>query len=78
VADDPFESVVLSSRQDVRLTMCDGEPLVADSGFAEVFRARREPCIRAWVDGSERLLARWIGQRAARLSDGEPGLQVGA
>ena len=78
VAADPFESVVLSSRQDVRLTMCDGEPLVADSGFAEVFRARREPCIRAWVDGSERLLARWIRQRAARLSDGEPGLQVGA
>jgi cytosine/adenosine deaminase-related metal-dependent hydrolase len=78
VADDPFESVVLSSRQDVRLTMRDGEPLVADSGLAEVFHARRESSTRAWVDGSERLLARWIAKRAARLSEGEPGLQVEA
>ena len=78
LAPDPFESVVLSSRQDVRLTMSDGEPLVSDERLAEVFRVRREPCTRARVDGSERFMAQWIARRAAKLTTGEPGLQVEA
>lgn len=75
---DPFESIVLSSRQDVRLTMRDGEPLLADERMAEIFHARRESCTRAWVDGSERWLAKWIARRAARLALEEPGLLIEA
>lgn len=75
-ADDPFESIVTSTRGDLRLVMRDGQALVATASFADVFRARREAAAVVRVDGRERLMAKWIAKRVARLSLPEPGLEV--
>jgi cytosine/adenosine deaminase-related metal-dependent hydrolase len=73
---DPFESLVSANRGDVRLTMIDGAPMVADRALERVFIARREPYVRAKVDGSERLLAKWIARRVSKMSLREPGLEL--
>ena len=69
-------SVIASTRADVRLTMIGGEPLVGDIGMREVFAARRQPFAAAKVDGRARLLARWVAERVARLRLTEPGLEL--
>ena len=56
--------------------MRDGQPLVATPDLADIFRARRESFAPVRVDGSERLLAKWIARRVARLTMAEPGLEV--
>src|SRR5262245_17600832 len=76
--DDPFESLVSATRADVRLTMIDGAPLVADGALQTAFAARRAAFRRVRVDGSPRLLARWIVDRASALAVCEPGLELEA
>ena len=76
--DDPFESLVRANRTDVRMTMIDGAPLVADTALEAAFTARRTAFRRVQVDGSPRLLARWIADRAAALGAREPGLELEA
>lgn len=78
VAADPFESVVAATRADLRLTLLDGMPLVADESCADAFGAAGEPCVPARVDGARRLLAKWIARRVSELSLPEPGLEVDA
>ena len=73
VHSDPFDSIVTAVRSDVRLTMVDGRPIVADPELRPVFRGRRPAHVR--VDGKPRLLAPHIADRAAKLSMGEPGLE---
>ena len=73
---DPLESIVSSTRADLRLVMRDGQPMVATPDLADIFRARRESFAPVRVDGSERLMAKWIARRAARLIMAEPGLEV--
>ena len=72
----PFETLVSASRQDVRLTMIDGEPRVADPSLATVFDATNTDASAAAVDGAPRLIARWIGRHVAGMSLQEPGFEV--
>jgi cytosine/adenosine deaminase-related metal-dependent hydrolase len=74
--DDPFESLVKTKRADVRLTMCDGEPLFADAALQTVFVARRTAFRRVRVDGSPRLVAGWVANRALSLGVREPGVEM--
>jgi cytosine/adenosine deaminase-related metal-dependent hydrolase len=74
--DDPFESLVGATRADVRLTMIDGAPLLADAALRPAFTARRAAFRNVRVDGSPRLLARWIADRASALAIRESGLEL--
>ena len=75
LGNDPFDSLTAAHRRDVRLTMIDGAPLVADAALEGVFSARREGFRRVRVDDEPRLLARWIADRAAAVGASEPGLE---
>jgi cytosine/adenosine deaminase-related metal-dependent hydrolase len=75
---DPFDTVAAATRADVLLTMVGGAPTVGAPELREVFSAARTPVVNATVDGSPRLVSRWIGRRAARLGSGEPGFEVEA
>ena len=72
----PFDTLVSAGRQDVRLTMIDGEPRIADPLLVDVFDATHTEWLPATVDGARRLIARWIGRHVARMSLHEPGLEV--
>jgi cytosine/adenosine deaminase-related metal-dependent hydrolase len=72
---DPFETAVSAARVDVRLTMVDGRPLVADPAWAAIFPSRRATTpVR--VDGVLRLLAEPIARRTRGLTLQEPGLEL--
>jgi cytosine/adenosine deaminase-related metal-dependent hydrolase len=72
----PFDTLVSAGRHDVRLTMIDGEPRVADPALVDVFDATRTEWLPATVDGTPRLMARWIGRHIAQMTLQEPGLRV--
>ena len=72
----PFDTLVSASRQDVRLTMIDGAPRVADPSLASVFDATNTDWSSASVDGAPRLVARWIARHVAKMSLQEPGFEV--
>jgi cytosine/adenosine deaminase-related metal-dependent hydrolase len=75
-ASDPYESIVSATRNDVRLTMIGGKPLVGDTAMARVFVARKQPFAQVTVDGAPRLLAGWIAARVKTMTVREPGLEV--
>ena len=75
---DPFDTLAGATRADVLMTMVAGAPAVGVCELRDVFAAARTPFVNATVDGSPRLVARWIGRRAANLSSGEPGFEVEA
>jgi cytosine/adenosine deaminase-related metal-dependent hydrolase len=72
----PFDTLVNSSRGDVRLTMIGGEPVVAESTLAPLFEATGVDASPALLDGSPRLVARWIARRVQRMDLQEPGFEV--
>jgi cytosine/adenosine deaminase-related metal-dependent hydrolase len=72
--DDPYDSMVQSSRADVRLTMKSGDALYGDVELRPVFRWRS--AAEVTVDGAPRLLATWIARRARQLVPPEPGLEI--
>lgn len=72
----PFETLVSAGRQDVRLTMIDGEPRVADPSLARTFEATNTEVAFAALDGAPRLVARWIARHVAGMSLQEPGFEV--
>lgn len=72
----PFDTLVGASRGDVRLTMIDGRPAVAEPLLARVFDASGVDASPAVVDGAPRLVARWIGRRVSRMRLQEPGFVV--
>lgn len=74
--DDPYESLVRTTRADVRLTMIDGAPLFGDVALESTFAARRTRIRRVRVDGTLRLLARWVADGAIRCAATEPGLEL--
>lgn len=76
IDDDPFESLVLSSRTDVRLTMVDGAPRVGDPDMAPAFAAARTAALPATLDGTPRIVARWIGKHVAGMQITEAGFEV--
>jgi cytosine/adenosine deaminase-related metal-dependent hydrolase len=75
---DPFDTLACASRGDVLMTLLDGVPAIGVTELADVFTATRTATINAIVDGVPRLIARWIGRRAAGLAVTEPGLEVEA
>ena len=75
-AGDPFDSVVAATRDDVRLTMVGGVPLVGGPEMQPVFAACGQRFATVKVNGAERLLTSWIARQVARMTLGEPGLEV--
>lgn len=72
----PFETLVTASRGDVRLTMIDGEPGVAEPSLLAVFKATGVDSSAAELDGSPRLIARWVARHVSRMQLQEPGFEV--
>ncbi len=72
----PFDSLVRAGRTDLRMTMIDGKPCVAEPGLAAAFLATGVPSMSARVDGAPRLVARWIGQHVSKMQLQEPGFEV--
>jgi cytosine/adenosine deaminase-related metal-dependent hydrolase len=75
-ASDPFDSIVAATRDDVRLTMVGGQPLVGGQEMRPVFAAGWQRYTTITVDGSNRLLASWIARRVGRMTLREAGLEV--
>jgi cytosine/adenosine deaminase-related metal-dependent hydrolase len=50
----PFDTLVGATRQDVRLTMIDGEPRVAEPSLRRVFAATGVETVPATLDGAPR------------------------
>jgi cytosine/adenosine deaminase-related metal-dependent hydrolase len=72
----PFETLVAASRTDVRLSMIDGEPRVAEPSLSRVFDATGVDAASATLDGSPRLVARWIARHVTKMSLSESGFEV--
>jgi hypothetical protein len=72
----PFDTLVAASRTDVRLSMIDGEPRIAEPSLARVFDATGVDAAAASLDGSSRLVARWIARHVAKMTLREPGFEV--
>jgi cytosine/adenosine deaminase-related metal-dependent hydrolase len=76
IDDDPFEALVTASRTDVCLTMVDGVARVGEPAMAPAFAATRTPVLPATLDGTPRLVARWIGKHVAGMQVKEAGFEV--
>ena len=74
--DDPFESLVRASRTDIRLTMVDGAPQVGEPAMAPAFAAAGTVTLPATLDGTPRIVARWIGRHVAGMQLSEAGFEV--
>jgi cytosine/adenosine deaminase-related metal-dependent hydrolase len=72
----PFDSLVRAGRTDLRMTMIDGKPCVAEPSLAPAFIATGVATMSARVDGTPRLVARWIGQHVSRMQLQEPGFEI--
>ena len=72
----PFDTLVAASRGDVRLSMIGGEPRIAEPSLAKIFAATRTDAASATLDGSPRLVARWIARHVTSMSLSEPGFAV--
>jgi cytosine/adenosine deaminase-related metal-dependent hydrolase len=72
----PFDTLVSASRTDIRLTMIDGQPQIAEPSLARVFDATGTPAAPSLLDGSPRVIARWLARHISKMSLREPGLEV--
>ena len=72
----PYDTLVGASRGDVRLTMISGEPVIAELSLASVFDAADVDTSAAVLDGSPRLVARWIARHVTKMQLAEPGFEV--
>jgi cytosine/adenosine deaminase-related metal-dependent hydrolase len=72
----PFDSLVRACRTDLRMTMIDGKPCVAEAALAPAFIATGVPALTASIDDTPRLVARWIGQHVSRMRLQEPGFEI--
>jgi cytosine/adenosine deaminase-related metal-dependent hydrolase len=72
----PFDSLVAAGRGDLRMTMIDGKPCVAEPALAPAFIATGVPTMSARLDGNARLVARWIGRHVSKMQLQEPGFEV--
>jgi cytosine/adenosine deaminase-related metal-dependent hydrolase len=73
---DPFASLIEATRTDVRLTMVDGVPVAGDASLAPIFTAAGVATMAARLDGTPRVVAKWIGRRVAAMKLQEPGFEV--
>jgi cytosine/adenosine deaminase-related metal-dependent hydrolase len=72
----PFDTLVSAARGDVRLTMIGGKPALAEPWLAPVFEASGVDSSPAVLDGSPRLVARWIARHVANMQLQEPGFEI--
>lgn len=72
----PFDTLVSASRSDVRLTMIDGKPAIGESNLRRVFDATNVNASSAALDGSPRIVARWIADHVSNMRLQEPGFEV--
>jgi cytosine/adenosine deaminase-related metal-dependent hydrolase len=72
----PFDTLVSASRGDVRLTMIDGKPVIGEPALRNAFDATNVGVADAAVDGSPRIIARWIADHVSRMQLRESGLEV--
>jgi cytosine/adenosine deaminase-related metal-dependent hydrolase len=72
----PFDTLVSASRSDVRLTMIDGQPGVGEPALSRAFEAAGVPSAPATLDGSPRIVARWIARHVAQMGLQEPGFEI--
>lgn len=72
----PFDTLVTASRSDVRMTMIGGKPGIAEPSLARVFEASAVEISQAVLDGSPRLVARWIGRHVREMQLQESGFEV--
>jgi cytosine/adenosine deaminase-related metal-dependent hydrolase len=72
----PFDTLVTASRSDVRMTMIGGKPGIAEPSLARVFEASAVESSPAVLDGSPRLVARWIGRHVREMRLQESGFEV--
>ena len=70
----PFDSLVSAGRADLRMTMIDGQPCVAEPALAPAFLATGVPTMSARVDGNA--AARGTLDRPARVEDAAAGTRV--
>jgi cytosine/adenosine deaminase-related metal-dependent hydrolase len=73
---DPYETLILACRRDVRLVMLDGRPAVAEAALRPVFEAARVDSRPATVDGRNSLLAATLASQLRRAACSEPGLEL--
>jgi len=72
----PFETLAGASRSDVRLTMIDGQPGIGEPALSRAFDAAGVPWAPATLDGSPRLVARWISRHVSQMNLREPGFET--
>ncbi len=72
----PFDTLVTATRSDVRMTMIGGKPAVAEPSLAPVFEASAVETSQAMLEGSPRLVARWIGRHVREMHLQESGFEV--
>jgi cytosine/adenosine deaminase-related metal-dependent hydrolase len=72
----PYDTLVTATRSDVRLTMISGEPAIAEPSLRGLFDATGVDVSSALLDGSPRIVARWIARHVQRMHLQEPGFEV--
>jgi cytosine/adenosine deaminase-related metal-dependent hydrolase len=72
----PFDTLVAAVRSDVRMTMIDGAPMVAEPELRKAFHAAKVTPVEASVDGCPRLVARWVADRVSGMRLQEPGFEI--
>jgi hypothetical protein len=72
----PYDTLVSASRADVRLSMIDGKPAIAEPALQKVFAATSVSASDAVLDGAPRRVAKWIADHVSQMRLQEPGFQV--
>jgi len=73
---DPFDALIHAVRTDVALAMVDGAARVGEPAMAPAFASAGVATMMARLDGSPRLVARWIGRRVEEMRVQERGFEV--
>jgi hypothetical protein len=77
-SDDAGTALLNASRKDVKLVMIAGRPLVGDSEFARVFKARQVDTRPVIVDEAVKVMDASVARLLARNPIGEPGVRTEA
>jgi cytosine/adenosine deaminase-related metal-dependent hydrolase len=77
LADCPGESLLETTRRDVRLVVVDGRPLIGNADFAPVFRARKVMACALRVDSAPKIGDSGLVRRIAGCPIIEPGVAAG-
>lgn len=72
----PFDTLTSAARTDVTLTMIGGQPYAAEPQYARAFDAAGVSTDDAVLDGTPRIIARWIARHVSTMRLQEPGFQV--